>query len=201
MKYVIGVDEAGRGPLAGPVAVGVVKVPLGFNLRKHFPGVNDSKQLSEQKREELYELILQFARVGKLEFCVRFASAETIDSIGITKAVQRSIYSGVRSLAPEPKGVEILLDGLLHAPKEYKQKTIVRGDESQPIISLASIVAKVRRDRLMKQLAKKYPEYALEVHKGYGTSKHRALIKQFGLSSIHRRTYCKAVDHLVKTGV
>ena len=187
----MGIDEAGRGPLAGPVAVGVIKVSVGFNIKKHFPGVADSKQLSEKKREEIYTLLLAHKKAGDVSFCVRFASNTYIDEHGITRAVRNSIYKGVRALAPSPKGVRIMLDGLLHAPEEYKQKTIVRGDVTEPIISLASIAAKVERDRLMKKLAKKYPNYGLEVHKGYGTLKHRKAIKRFGLSDIHRQSFCK----------
>jgi ribonuclease HII len=190
-QFIIGIDEAGRGPLAGPVAVGVIKVPVGFNIKKHFPGVADSKKLSEKKREEIYALLLAREKAGDVSFCVRFASNTCIDEHGITRAVRHSIYKGVRTLAPSSKGVCILLDGLLHAPLEYKQKTIVRGDVTEPIISLASIAAKVERDRLMKKLAKKYPMYAFEVHKGYGTAKHRKAIKRFGLSKIHRRSFCK----------
>ena len=193
-RFLIGVDEAGRGPLAGPVAVGIVKVRHDFDIKKHFPGVNDSKQLSEREREEIYELILSFVRMSQLQFCVRFASNVYIDKFGITRAVRRSIYSGVRTLAPEPKGVQVLLDGLLHAPIEYKQSTIIRGDESEPVISLASIAAKVERDRLMQKLAKKYPVYGFERHKGYGTRAHYEAIGKFGLSEVHRRSYCKALD-------
>ena len=193
----MGIDEAGRGPLAGPVAVGLVMVRSGFNIRKAFPGVADSKQLSEKKREEIYALLLAHKKAGDVSFCVRFASNSYIDERGITRAVRNSIYKGVRTLAPKPQGVRIVLDGLLHAPEEYKQKTIVRGDVTEPIISLASIAAKVERDRLMKKLAKKYPNYAFEVHKGYGTAKHRKAIRRFGLSKIHRRTFCKNLIYVV----
>jgi len=190
-RFLIGVDEAGRGPLAGPVAVGIVKVRRDFNIKKHFPGVNDSKQLSAKEREDLYELMTLFARIGHITFVVRFASSLYIDKFGITRAVRRSIYSGVRTLAPESKGVRILLDGLLHAPQEYKQETIIRGDESEPVISLASIAAKVERDKLMHKLAKKFPAYGFEQHKGYGTTAHYKAIGKFGLCEIHRKSYCK----------
>ncbi len=190
-QFIIGIDEAGRGPLAGPVAVGVVMVRSGFNIRRAFSNVADSKKLSEKKREEIYKLLLARKVAGDVYFCIRFVGNAYIDKHGITRAVHNSIYKGVRLLAPSPKGVRIVLDGLLHAPEEYKQKTIVRGDVTEPIISLASIAAKVERDRLMKKLAKKYPKYGLEVHKGYGTLNHRKAIKCFGLSDIHRKTFCK----------
>ena len=189
MKFLIGVDEAGRGPLAGPVAVGVVMVLKGFNIKKVFPGVADSKVLSAKKREEIYKLLQKAQREKKLRYVVVFASARVIDRIGITKAVQRCVYSGVRKLAPETKNIRVLLDGLLHAPPEYKQKTIIRGDSTEPIISLASIAAKVRRDALMRMAAKKYPEYGFDVHKGYGTKKHYAAIRRHDLCAIHRRSF------------
>ena len=185
----MGVDESGRGPLAGPVAVGVVLASIKFDIAKYFPGVADSKVLSEEKREEIYELLLEHASAGHVRFCVRFASAQTIDTIGITKAVRRAVYSGVKFLAPETTDVQILLDGLLYAPKEYTQETIIRGDATEPIISLASIAAKVRRDRLMRGFAKKYPEYAFDIHKGYGTRKHYDAIEKHGLCAIHRKSW------------
>lgn len=189
-KILVGVDEAGRGPLAGPVSVGIAMVPVNFNIRKAFPGINDSKQLTEKKREELYKIAVALKKVGTIDFCVRFASAEVIDKIGITKAVRRGVWSGIKKLEPNPKKVTVLLDGLLHAPPEYSQKTIIRGDTTEPIISLASIIAKVSRDRLMCRLAKRYPEYGFEIHKGYGTKGHRDALARIGISEVHRRTYC-----------
>ncbi|OGC87910.1 hypothetical protein A2419_02635 [Candidatus Adlerbacteria bacterium RIFOXYC1_FULL_48_26] len=189
-KILVGVDEAGRGPLAGPVSVGIAAVPAGFNIKKAFPGINDSKQLTEKKREELYEIAVTLKKAGTIDFCVRFISAGMIDEIGISRAVKKGVWSGVRKLGPDSKKVTVLLDGLLHAPPEYSQETIIRGDATEPIISLASIVAKVSRDRLMCRLAKKYPEYGFEVHKGYGTKKHRDVLSRIGISEVHRRTYC-----------
>jgi ribonuclease HII len=191
-EFIVGVDEAGRGPLAGPVAVGVVVAHKNFALQELFPGVADSKVLSEKKREELFALLVKYTKQGLLRYTVIYVSAHTIDRIGISRATLHAVHSGVRKLAPEVDGYQVLLDGLLHAPKEYKQETIIRGDASEPIISLASIAAKVSRDRLMKRLAKKYPNYGLEVHKGYGTKMHRKNIKKFGLSDVHRRSFTKA---------
>lgn len=189
----MGIDEAGRGPLAGPVAVGIVLAPVRFDIQVRFPGVADSKKLTEAKREEIYELLLKESHKGTLQFCVRFASAAQIDKVGISKAVRSALHNGVKFLAPEPKGVHILLDGSLYAPEEYSQETIIRGDASEPIISLASIAAKVRRDRLMKNFAKKYPEYLFDIHKGYGTAKHYAAIKKHGLCDIHRKSWSIAL--------
>lgn len=195
MKFVIGVDEAGRGPLAGPVAVGIVIAPAGFDFTTAFPGVNDSKQLSEGKREELFELLKKHPKV---RYAVRYASHDVIDSKGISYAVRGAVARGVRALAPEPRGVRVLLDGLLHAPQIYEQETIVGGDASEPAISLASIAAKVSRDRLMKRLGKLYPEYRFEQHKGYGTALHYAKLAEFGPCTIHRRTYLHLAEDLVK---
>jgi len=189
-EFIIGVDEAGRGPLAGPVAVGVVAISPRLNLGRMFPGLKDSKKLSEKKREEIYAKIRVLSKSKRLRYIVVFSSHSVIDNKGITKAVARSVNLGVRTLAPKHHRVEVLLDGLLKAPKEYRQKTIIRGDESEPVISLASIAAKVERDWFMKRVSKKYPGYNFEQHKGYGTKKHFAAINKFGLCDIHRKTYC-----------
>jgi ribonuclease HII len=191
--FIVGVDEAGRGPLAGPVAAGVVLVPARYNLRKQFPGLDDSKKLSAKKREKLFEILKGKAIRGELRFCVCYSSHATIDRLGITRAVKRAVWNGVRKLALEPNNVRVLLDGLLLAPPEYAQKTIIHGDALEPAISLASIAAKVSRDRLMCRLAKKYPEYGFEIHKGYGTKAHYVALKRHGLCKIHRTTFIKKV--------
>lgn len=193
-RVIIGVDEAGRGPLAGPVAVGVVAVAATFDFARHFPGLKDSKKLSEKKREEIYAKMQVLVKSKRLAFIVVFSSHRVIDKKGITKSVAHAINFGVRKLAPKHRTVEVLLDGLLRAPKEYRQKTIIRGDESQPEISLASVAAKVERDRFMKRISKKYPEYDFAQHKGYGTKKHVAAIGEFGLCDIHRHSYCKNIE-------
>lgn len=188
-SHILGVDEAGRGPLAGPVAVGVVRVAANFDIRKAFPGVNDSKQLTENMRETIYKEMRGRQKAGDIQFCVRFSSASVIDTIGITKAVGRGVYAGVRKLAPEPAGIKVLLDGLLHAPEEYVQETIIKGDALEPVISLASIAAKVERDHMMYKFSMKYPQYLFELHKGYGTKKHYAALQKWGVSAIHRKTF------------
>src|SRR3989344_506341 len=189
MKYLIGVDEAGRGPLAGPVSVGAVLVPKKFDVLKIFPDVKDSKLLSPKVREEIYEEVAARTKAGELKFCVRFADHAYIDAYGITRAVRQAVQKSVSALAPSPEGIEIFLDGLLHAPSKYHQETIIHGDALIPIISLASVVAKVRRDRLMMKFAEKFPKYGFEIHKGYGTKVHRDAILRFGLCEIHRVSY------------
>ncbi len=188
-ETIIGVDEAGRGPLAGPVAVGVVAVPKRFNFTL-IEDVRDSKQMTELGREIWYEKLQILTREAGVRYVVVFSSARIIDTFGITRGVGRAVHRGVRLLAPEAKGVKVLLDGLLHAPKEYEQETIIKGDEKEPLIALASIVAKVRRDRLMKRLGLRFPEYGFEIHKGYGTQAHREALTKFGLCDIHRKTFC-----------
>ncbi len=188
-SHILGVDEAGRGPLAGPVSVGVVRVAADFDIRAAFPGVNDSKKLTERARETIYREMQVRAGAGDIAFCVQFSSVELIDKIGITKAVRQGVDDGINKLAPETKGVKILLDGLLHAPEGYEQETIIKGDALEPVISLASIAAKVERDFLMKKLALEYPNYLFEIHKGYGTKKHYEALQKWGISAIHRRTF------------
>lgn len=192
MSFILGVDEAGRGPLAGPVVVGVVAADPAFDFLGAFPGLNDSKKLTEKKRERIFELLLQRRQIGDVHFCVKQVSAEIIDRAGISRAVMRSVHAGVRSLVPDPRGTHIYLDGLLHAPEEYEQETVVGGDARIPAIMLASVAAKVSRDRLMVRLAKEYPLYGFERHKGYGTKAHIAAIQQHGLSTLHRKTFCRS---------
>lgn len=192
-RWIIGIDEAGRGPLAGPVAVGVIMVPVGFDIKKEIPGVADSKALSEKKRESVYERALTLMSSGPLQYTVVYSSAATIDEIGIVPSVMQALEEGLRILAPTPSEVRVLLDGSLRAPQAYAQETIIHGDSLEPIISLASIMAKVERDRLMHSLATQYPQYGFEKHKGYGTAAHYKAIKTHGLSEIHRRSFCTAL--------
>lgn len=193
MEYVIGVDEAGRGPLAGPVAVGVVRAPKDYDFQSVFVGLNDSKKLSEKKREALFQLLLEETKKGALSYCVKRVDALLIDKYGISRAVRRSVTSGIYKLAPTPEGITVYLDGLLHAPKEYTQETVEGGDALIPAIMLASVAAKVSRDRLMKKLSLEYPEYGFEKHKGYGTKAHISAIQEYGFSPLHRRTFCKNI--------
>lgn len=196
MKWQVGVDEAGRGPLAGPVAVGLVMVPQGYNIKKKFPGVADSKKLSPRQREALFVLLEAAAKKGEVTYTVQFKSATHIDRVGISRAISAALTAGLKKLhttSVYKKGqgghTNVLLDGALHAPKEYTQKTIIRGDATEPIISLASIAAKVLRDRHMVRLAKKFPQYGFDVHKGYGTVAHGRAIVQFGRCREHRRSF------------
>lgn len=187
--YVIGVDEAGRGPLAGPVSVGIACVSPQFDWNL-LSGVNDSKQLTERKREEIYTRTRELSQAGLLEYSVSLVSARVIDRIGITAAVRLGIKRCFDRLAKDPSTVSVKLDGLLKAPSEYMlQETIVKGDQKEKVIGLASIMAKVTRDRYMVRKGKEFPLYGFEVHKGYGTQKHITAIKQYGVSDFHRRSF------------
>lgn len=195
VDYIVGIDEAGRGPLAGPVSVGIVVVPISIYKKviKDFykNGARDSKQMSEKKREEIFSKIKESAKVGDIKFLKVFSSAKMIDRNGISKCIKSSIESGLKKLDLNPEKTFIYLDGSLRAPGEFFQKTIIKGDQKFTIISLASIVAKVTRDRYMVKISKKINQYNFEIHKGYGTVLHRESIKLHGLSELHRSSYCK----------
>lgn len=190
-EYIVGIDEAGRGPLAGPVTVGSVMIHKARvrEFARCFQGIKDSKKLSRQKRERWFELLLAAERSGLLRFRVSFTGPSLIDRHGIQHAVFRSLASTLRMLAC-PSESMLLMDGGLSAPREYiLQYPIIRGDEKIPLISLASIAAKVTRDRLMERLAEQYPEYGFDEHKGYGTAEHYKRIRKHGPSAIHRRSF------------
>ncbi len=190
-RAVVGVDEAGRGPLAGPVAVGVVCAPDGFDFLLEFPGLNDSKKLSEKKREAIFAKLVELADAGVIQVAVILKSAKEIDGRGIAVVIRSAVAEGVGKLLPDPKAGKVWLDGSLLAPDQYEQETVIGGDALVPAIMLASIAAKVSRDRHMVRLSAKYPEYGFEGHKGYGTKAHYEAIKVHGIRDIHRRTFLK----------
>lgn len=186
---VVGVDEVGRGPLAGPLAVGALLVKA--KNKGVLRGVRDSKKLTAEAREIWYRKICALERKGKLAYKVAFVSARTIDEKGISHALRRAVGSCLRRLGADAD-TAVILDGALYAPKFYvRQRTIVRGDEKHAVIAAASIMAKVRRDRRMRLLSKRYPLYLFDVHKGYGTKFHYARLRRHGLSDIHRRSFLK----------
>lgn len=200
-QLIVGIDEAGRGPLAGPVAVGGVWMNreeyLRLKKKRAFKGLHNSKRLSEKQRENWYEKILKWNKEGILDFSYRTGSVKDIDGKGISPTIKKAIkriLNGIENIPLE--NIEVLLDGSIYAPEEYvNQKTIIKGDEKEPIISLASIVAKVRRDRwvVKKGKDKKYSKYNLDIHKGYGTKDHIERIKKYGLSDLHRKSFCKNI--------
>jgi ribonuclease HII len=207
-RFLIGIDEAGRGPLAGPVAVGVFVVRSKKTL-KMFKGVRDSKKLSEFQREAFFLKIKAAKKSGHVHYAVSFSSARIIDKKGIMPAIKSALNRSLKkiernfvlgrtshkSLGRTLSECHILLDGSLKAPHRYaNQKTIIGGDDIEPVISLASICAKVLRDRKMTRLARKHPHYGLEIHKGYGTKAHYKAIKKHGFSKEHRRSFLKGVE-------
>jgi ribonuclease HII len=198
IKYLIGIDEVGRGPIAGPVAVGAF-VYLEPEAKKYFRGVKESKQLTEEKREIWFEKIEKARKDGLIDFVVIFQSEKVIDKKGISFAIKKALAMSIAKLKIKPDEARVLLDGGLKAPIEYEnQKTIIKGDVKEQVIALASICAKVTRDRKMRVLAKKYPEYSFDVNKGYGTRKHYEAVKKFGLISLHRRSFCKSIFEFAK---
>lgn len=182
-KYVIiGIDEAGRGPLAGPISAGIVAAEA--RAPKILKGIRDSKKLSEKQREAWFLKIK-----SNFKYACAMVGNETIDRVGIQKATRLAVKRVLKKIGVKPN--LILLDGSLFAPQKYNQKTIVKGDEKIPIISAASVVAKVLRDRKMKRLHKIYPKYGFDIHKGYGTRAHYRAIKKYGICSLHRKSYLK----------
>jgi ribonuclease HII len=208
LKHTIGIDEVGRGPLAGPVAVGVCRITSAQtlvarkqqtkDLRRIFRGVKESKQISEQQREAWFEIMKKARGMGLIDFHVSFQSEKIIDSKGLSYAINTAIQKSLEKIMAAQKSTQeirpddcvVLLDGGLRAPVCFThQKTIIRGDEKKRIIALASIAAKVLRDRRMRAFAKKYPRYGFEIHKGYGTRAHYAALKKHGPCAIHRRSF------------
>lgn len=179
--HICGVDEAGRGPLAGPVFAAAVILPRGFEL----PGLNDSKKLTEKKREALFDLI----RENAVAYCVASASEKEIDDINILNATYLAMNRAVAGL--QVNADFALIDGNRSDGVEIANRTVVGGDGIYSCIAAASILAKVSRDRFMLEQAEKYPEYAFERHKGYGTKLHYERLREHGPSEIHRLTFLK----------
>ena len=189
MKWIVGIDEAGRGPLAGPVAIGIVVVAETLDLLALFPTLNDSKKLSEKKREEIFVRLQEEIQKGTVVSLVTLVRAEKIDAKGIAVCIREAIANSLLKMIPDPLDHTVYLDGSLKAPEHYTQETVIGGDALIPAIMLASVAAKVTRDRYMKGQAKLYPEYLFEQHKGYGTKAHMEKIKEHGLCVIHRRSF------------
>lgn len=179
--YICGIDEVGRGPLAGPVVAGAVILPMDCNILY----INDSKQLSEKKREELYDIIMQEAvAVG-----IGYATHARIDEINILQATYEAMREAISKLSVKP---DILLNDAVTIPEvDIRQVPIIKGDAKSMSIAAASIVAKVTRDRLMVEFDKVYPEYHFAENKGYGSAVHIEALKEVGPSPIHRKTFIK----------
>ena len=181
VEIICGVDEAGRGPLAGPVCAAAVLLPPGLEI----PGLNDSKKLTDQKRRALYDVITAQA----LSYGIAFASEQEIDEINILQATFLAMERALSQLDPKPELA--LIDGNRAKDFGLPVRTVVKGDSLSASIAAASILAKVTRDRLMEEQDGKYPEYGFAVHKGYGTKRHYAALQEYGASPIHRRSFLK----------
>lgn len=182
-KAVCGVDEAGRGPLAGPVFAAAVILPLDCEI----DGLNDSKKLTEKKRDELFDVIIEKA----VAYGIASVDEKTIDEINILQADFLAMRKAVEMLSG--KANFALIDGNQYPNTGVKELAIVKGDSKSPSIAAASILAKVSRDRFMKELDKQYPEYQFAKHKGYGTKLHYECIEKYGVSPVHRKTFLKKI--------
>jgi len=228
VEYIVGIDEVGRGPIAGPVAVCAFLIkdekfiesctctsptgtPVTGQTCDKLPKLKDSKKLSKRQREVWFEYLRVAKTEGFCDYAVSFVSPENIDKFGIAKCIQKALNQSLEKITTQDnsnssrftlKGSDatqnlnnlasyhIYLDGGLHAPSEYiHQETIIRGDELHPVISMASIMAKISRDKIMANYAKEFPEYGFEKHAGYGTKAHYLAIKKHGQTPIHRKTF------------
>jgi ribonuclease HII len=180
-QLVCGVDEAGRGPLAGPVCAAAVILPPDMEI----PGLNDSKKLTDKKRRELFDIITAEA----VSYGIALISEKEIDEINILQATFRAMEQAVARMDVTPDLV--LVDGNREPKLPYPVRTVVKGDSLSASIAAASILAKVTRDRFMEQIDESYPQYGFAVHKGYGTKRHYAALTKFGPSPIHRMTFLR----------
>ncbi len=187
-KLIAGVDEAGRGPLAGPVVAAAVI----FDKKTFHKEINDSKQIPEKKREELYKWIIE----NCLSYGVGIIDHEEIDEINILQASLKAMKQAAAHLSPPPN--LILIDGSKSFVSEIETKTVVKGDAKSFSIAAASIIAKVTRDKIMKKAHEKFPEYMWERNKGYATKAHREAVKKFGPSPFHRKTFLNRILKEVK---
>lgn len=186
---IAGVDEVGRGPLAGPVVAAAVILPKGYKLT----GINDSKKISEKKRDALYELIVRDA----ISYSVFLVQPERIDEINIYQASKLAMTEAICSLDVQPD--QLLIDAM-EVPLSIDQLKIIKGDEKSISIAAASIVAKVTRDRYMLKLDQRYPEYGFKSNMGYGTKEHLEALKKYGPTSIHRKSFSPVGELIQITG-
>lgn len=180
-NYIAGVDEVGRGPLAGPVVAAAVILPDDFDV----PGIDDSKKLSEKRREELYEIIVDKA----VAFAIGMADHQVIDEINILQATKEAMRQAIAKLERKPD--YIIFDAMTIGDIDIPQESVIKGDARVLAVAAASIVAKVTRDRMMVEYAHEYPGYAFEKNKGYGTKAHYEGLRVQGICPIHRRTFLK----------
>lgn len=193
-NMIVGIDEVGRGPVAGPVAVCTVwyKAKDHKKITSYFDGMNDSKKVHVNKRRAFAKIAQDLQDQKLIGYTIQYSSAEKIDEQGISRCLQDGIDRGLTIASKDglTSTDYVFLDGSLKAPATYyKQKTIIGGDGKVFAISLASVIAKVARDEIMEEYGIKYPKYGFEQHKGYGTKDHIKMIKEHGVSNLHRKTW------------
>lgn len=180
-QLLCGVDEAGRGPLAGPVCAAAVILPRGLCI----PGLNDSKKLTEKKREALYDVICSSA----VSYGIAFATVDEIEEVNILNAAMLAMNRAIEKLSVQP--TLALIDGNRNSAIKIPSRCVVKGDAKCADIAAASVLAKVTRDRYMLKMAEKYPQYKFEKHKGYGTKDHYAALREYGPCEIHRPSFLR----------
>jgi len=193
-QWIIGIDEVGRGPLAGPVVVAGVKInsKLKNQNAKFWKGIKDSKKLTPKQREEWF---LVLTSNPQITWATAQVLPQTIDRINIARAADLGVRRVYRKLSTDQNGrLRIVMDGGLKLPQYIPHEVIIKGDERVPIIAAASIIAKVIRDRIMLQLHKKFPQYGFDRHKGYGTKLHRESIVMYGFTPVHRFSFCSSIN-------
>jgi ribonuclease HII len=194
MKYLVGIDEVGRGPVAGPVYVcaflaetdEIENIVSGIKLP-----LRDSKKLTEKMRDKWFAYLLDLAKQKKIRYIMTKASNTEIDDKGIAVCIRAAVDNCLEKLNFDPAETKVFLDGGLKTLDKYNQETVIKGDENIPVIALASIVAKVSRDREMTELAKIHDKYSWEENKGYGTKAHMDAIREFGTCELHRVSFLK----------
>lgn len=189
VKLIAGVDEVGRGPLCGPVVTCACILPIDY----HLDGLNDSKKVSEKKREKLYEILIKDA----ISYSIGISSPKRIDEINILEATKEAMIKAISNLSVRPE--HVLIDAV-KLDLEIPSTSIIKGDANSASIAAASIIAKVTRDRMMYELDKKYPEYGYASHKGYPTKKHIEAVKRYGVKDFYRFTFTP-INELVKDNV
>lgn len=190
---VIGIDEVGRGPIAGPVSVCAFAVQKKYyiDVLERLSGITDSKKLMEKKREYFVDIIKELKKEFKIGISISSVSAKKIDERGISAALRTALDRVVKNITKDFQKPFIYLDGSLYTHEKYDQETIIKGDLKNWLIGAASVAAKVSRDNQMKKNALKYPAYGFEKHKGYGTKKHYKKIAENGTCEIHRKSWIK----------
>lgn len=189
IKLIAGVDEVGRGPLCGPVVTCACILPEDY----HLDGLNDSKKVSEKKREKLYEILIEDA----ISYSIGVSSPKRIDEINILEATKEAMISAINNLSVKPE--HVLIDAV-KLNLDVPSTSIIKGDANSSSIAAASIIAKVTRDRMMYELDKEYPEYGYASHKGYPTKKHIEAVKQYGVKDFYRMTFTP-INELIKDNV